>query len=47
MKTKVTSDHKNGRSIEVEIYDSRIDIFDHELIEYVKYLKWKYGPSTV
>jgi len=45
MKTRVISDRKNGRSIEVEIFESRIDKFDYELIEYVKYLQWKYGPN--
>jgi hypothetical protein len=47
VKIKVTSDHKNGRSLEVEIYDARVDIFDHALIEYAKYLQWKYGKKPI
>ncbi len=44
MKIRVSFD-QNGKSIEVEIYDCRVDIFEHELIKYAKYLQWKFGPT--
>ncbi len=46
MKIKVVLDHRNGKSKEVEIDDNRVDIFDHLMMEYVKYLEWKYGHVT-
>jgi hypothetical protein len=45
MKIQVSADYKNGRSIEVEILDCYDQEFDSDLIEYVKYLQWKYNSG--
>ena len=43
MKIKVISDHKNGCAIEVEILDCYDQEFDSDLVDYAKYLQWKYN----